>query len=446
MKKFIQLEFNEVSRPIIAEMVKQGLLPNFSKIEKSWNRFETESEADYQCLEPWIQWVTVHTGKSFSEHKIFRLGDSRQLQFKQIWELLSEKDIESICISPMNAHRGNARGGVFVPDPWAKENDTYPNDLSSLWEFISSRVQTHATRSKRKSLLDGVLLFSRVGMRWGLMFRIGIQILKQRVQPKSSWYLSCLFDEFLADLFLSTMSKKNAGFNLLFMNSVAHLQHHFWRKFEPHKFDSKVNAPDCLASENPIRRGLQLYDKILGKILDRYEGDSNVCILVATALSQVPYLEKEIEGGMNYYRLNSHQDFLNRVGLDGLKAYPLMSRDWQIECDSETSLIEAETVLAGLNIGNDFLFQVSRNSSSSLFIETKVTRKFNVDEPILNKNGHIVGIFSEVFTRVAVKSGHHSSVGYVWLNRDLRSNELKNHRSIPLATLFHLPSNYLLGS
>jgi hypothetical protein len=33
----------------------------------------TESEPEYENLEPWVQWPSVHTGKTYDEHKVFRL-------------------------------------------------------------------------------------------------------------------------------------------------------------------------------------------------------------------------------------------------------------------------------------------------------------------------------------------------------------------------------------
>ena len=33
----------------------------------------TESESEYENLEPWIQWPSVHTGLPFKDHKILRL-------------------------------------------------------------------------------------------------------------------------------------------------------------------------------------------------------------------------------------------------------------------------------------------------------------------------------------------------------------------------------------
>ena len=68
--KTILLGLNELNFDYIKFYINQGLLPNFKKILDIQPPIETVSESDYKLLEPWVQWVTIHTGKTFDEHKI----------------------------------------------------------------------------------------------------------------------------------------------------------------------------------------------------------------------------------------------------------------------------------------------------------------------------------------------------------------------------------------
>src|SRR4051812_33905788 len=86
--RVVQLEFNEISRPIIEKLVAEGELPTFKKVLQDWDYRTTQSEDTYEHVEPWIQWVTVHTGKTLKEHGMFRLGDGANLNHPQIWEIL----------------------------------------------------------------------------------------------------------------------------------------------------------------------------------------------------------------------------------------------------------------------------------------------------------------------------------------------------------------------
>ena len=46
----------------------------------------TEAESKYENLEPRVQWPSVHTGKTFDEHSVFRLGDFVNSSDEQFFE------------------------------------------------------------------------------------------------------------------------------------------------------------------------------------------------------------------------------------------------------------------------------------------------------------------------------------------------------------------------
>lgn len=120
-KRIIQLELNEISRPVIELLILKNKLPNFAKINQKWTCYQTLSENKYENWEPWIQWVTAHTGKTLAEHKIFRLSDIHHLKHKQIFETLSEHGIKSAIVGSMNVIRRSTKGGFFFPIPGQKQ-------------------------------------------------------------------------------------------------------------------------------------------------------------------------------------------------------------------------------------------------------------------------------------------------------------------------------------
>ena len=75
MNKIILLGLNELNFEYIASYCKKGYLPTFNRLINDYGYTQTTSESEYKLLEPWIQWVTVHTGQTYNEHKVFRLGD-----------------------------------------------------------------------------------------------------------------------------------------------------------------------------------------------------------------------------------------------------------------------------------------------------------------------------------------------------------------------------------
>ena len=88
MQKIISLELNELNFDFVQEYCARGELPTFRGMLRKYQLFETVAEKSYPELEPWIQWPTVYSGKTYAEHGVFRLGDISDKDHDQIWELL----------------------------------------------------------------------------------------------------------------------------------------------------------------------------------------------------------------------------------------------------------------------------------------------------------------------------------------------------------------------
>lgn len=434
-EKVIQVELNEISDLVINELISRDKLPNFKKLNENWGFLKTTSETEYQNLEPWIQWVTAHTGKTFDEHQIFRLSDIHNLKHTQIWEELSAKGIESGIIGSMNATRRNTEGGIFFPDPWAKENESHPDDLKPLWSLISSRVQGHATGGiPLGDAIKGFKSCLSYNLPFGLYYTLGSQLVGQKLNPKTKWKLAGYFDLMLAEIFNSIYNKTNFGYYTLFLNSVAHYQHHYWRNFDKSPFDPAINYTDIESDHDPVTFGYEMYDKILGDIMKL--ADDKTLVIVVSALTQVPYVEKEEQGGMNYYRLNNHQEFSETIGLDSdaYKIFPLMSRDWQVKYEDEPSRKRALDILKNLSINGSPLFNLKENTPGYIFIETEYTKGVERGDKIMDAQGNPIAEFNNVFTNIAIKSGHHSGIGNLWV-----SDTAVNSRSeMPLTDLYGL--------
>ena len=66
----IFLQFNEVCFEFIEKYIAKGKLNNFNRLINLHGVSRTSSENEYKNLEPWIQWVSIHSGKS-SRNTIF---------------------------------------------------------------------------------------------------------------------------------------------------------------------------------------------------------------------------------------------------------------------------------------------------------------------------------------------------------------------------------------
>ena len=438
-KRVIQLELNEITFPVLETLMARNELPTFKKIHNSWKFLETHSETEYDKIEPWIQWVTAHTGKSFEEHQIYRLGDVHNLEYHQIWEELSMHGIESGIIGSMNTMRGNAKGGVFFPDPWSKGSNIYPAQLQSLWELISSRVKGHATSDIGiQDMFKGLMSCLSLRLHPQVFLKIGHQILNQKLNKLNKWKLAAVFDEFLAAIFRSVLHSTNFGYYTLFLNSVAHYQHHYWRNFDRSVFNPEIHYNDIAPNHDPITHGYKAMDKILASILKSINGDKDTLVIILSGLSQEPYTEKEKTGGMNYYRLIDHQAFAQRIGIgEDYEVYPLMSRDWQIKYPDDKCRLQALKTLDGLTVNGESLFSVKENTEGYIFIETKFCKGNSAGAMILDGDGKPVCPFQDAFSNIAIKSGHHSGQGCFWIS-DGSFSPLLLEKEIPLTSVYAL--------
>ena len=111
---------NEINFDIVKGYISRGeKLNNFKSIIEG-NFLNTHSEEEYELLEPWIQWPSIHIGKNFAEHKIFRLGDIVNSDEKQIFEVLENDGYKVGAVSPMNCKNELKNPLFFIPDPWTK--------------------------------------------------------------------------------------------------------------------------------------------------------------------------------------------------------------------------------------------------------------------------------------------------------------------------------------
>ena len=90
LKKLIFIELNELNFEYANEYIKKYNLKNFKKLFDI-GISETFSEKEYDYLEPWIQWTSVHSGLSAKDHKIFRLGDIVKSNLKDIFREVEKK-------------------------------------------------------------------------------------------------------------------------------------------------------------------------------------------------------------------------------------------------------------------------------------------------------------------------------------------------------------------
>src|SRR2546428_11882245 len=88
-KSVVLVEFNELVPDLLARFMAQGRLPAFRRLHDESHVFLGDAGERPPYLEPWIQWVTVHTGVPYLEHQIFNLSEGHKLGYRCIWDFVS---------------------------------------------------------------------------------------------------------------------------------------------------------------------------------------------------------------------------------------------------------------------------------------------------------------------------------------------------------------------
>jgi hypothetical protein len=401
-KRLILIELNEVNLGVAQQYIQPLGLKNLGAVCAGELR-RTSSEARYEDLEPWIQWVSAHSGLAAHEHGIFRLGDIVGSRVPQMFEQLEAHGLSVGAVSPMNAENRLSRPAYFLPDPWTKT----PTD-GSFWSqalsgAISQAVNDNSggriTARSAAALLLGLLRFARP-RHYGLYARLAA---RSRGAP---WRKALFLDLFLHDVHWALMQAHRPHFSTVFLNAGAHIQHHYFLNSQLiAKPELRNPAWYVSPTEDPVAEMLQVYDTILSDYLN----DDGTDLIVATGLTQQPYDRVKF-----YYRLKDHAAFLHRLQLRHTRVIPRMTRDFLIEFASADDALAAARQLAALRMSSDNspVFGEIDNRGDNLFVTLTYPHEIHADSVVLGGSAPIPLAEHVVF--VAIKNGMHASQGYLW--------------------------------
>jgi hypothetical protein len=396
------IELNEINFEFVARYVAQGKLPNLGRLIAKHGISQTESEQEYDHLEPWIQWVTAHTGKSFSEHKVFRLGDITSHEIPQIWEFLESHGMNIGAVSPMNANNRLKNAAFFVPDPWTETPATGGIFLrglaSAAAQAVNDNAQSKITAKSLFWLLAGAVRYARIA-NYPAYSALVIAALKKKVWAKAQF-----LDQLLSDVMITETRAKKPQFVSLFLNAGAHIQHHYM--FNSAVYDGPLRNPDWLLNpnEDPIFDIYDQYDRTVGQIMDAFP---KARLMIATGLHQDPFEEEKY-----YWRLKDHDSFLRHIGVPFTSVEPRMSRDFLIECGSVEEAAQAQALLERAQSEEGVaLFEVD-NRGSSLFV--MLTYPADIPKAMNIAIGNqLIPNFRDSVAFVAIKNGEHNGIGYL---------------------------------
>lgn len=407
--KLLVVQLNEVNFDVVARYLEKHPLPAFRKLLSSYQRAETYAEQEYQHLEPWIQWVSAHTGLSYSEHGVFRLGDMVHSGLPQIFERLESSGLRVGALSPMNARNSLQSPAYFVPDPWTQTR----SDGSPFSERLTAMLrQTVNENASGRISASSVLTLTEVALRT-LHPRRTPALLRMIAASRSRpWMKAMVLDQVVHMLNLHLMEKTRPDVAFVFLNAGAHIQHHYFLNSACSGVAHRNPDWYAPADRDPVLEMLEAYDPILADCMAL--ADHGTRLILATGLTQVPYDRVKF-----YYRLRDHAQFLTKSGIAFSAVHPRMTRDFEIEFEHPADAANARARLEAMKMRRDGspLFGDFEERERGLFLSLVYPQEIRPDDEVVHGDGTTRPLHEDVVF-VAIKNGMHSTRGFVFVSPD----------------------------
>ena len=433
--RMIVLELNELTPALMQRFMAAGSLPNFSRFYHEAKVYTTTAEETPPNLDPWIQWVTVHTGINFRQHGLQRLNEGHTLTTPRVWDLLSAAGKRVWICGSMNVGASKPAGSAVLPDPWTTAVRPTPATLEPYFTFVQRQVMEHT--SDRGSF--GIREFSRF-LRFmavhGLSPATIASVLRQMMDERRGggrWKRATLLDQLQFDVFAWYWRRLQPAFATFFLNSTAHYQHLYWREMDPSVFTAPPSATHRRMYQHAIEYGYRQMDRLVGRVLDMV--DANTTVVMATALSQQPCLSFEAHGGKNFYRPIDWAPITTLAGItDRYATSPVMAHQFHLYFDSPTIAERAAARLAAIRYEDRQALAVERNGAG-LFVGCRIYEPLSADAS-LSVAGHDGKTrFFDLFYKIdGVKSGMHHPDGMLWIRTPLRQHAV-HAEHVPLAAV-----------
>ncbi|MBH8563678.1 hypothetical protein I8748_16015 [Nostoc sp. CENA67] len=418
-KSIILLEFNELCPSLMQRFIQEGKLPNFQRFYEQSEVYTTDAEEQAPFLEPWIQWVTVHSGLPYSEHQVFLLDEGYKLKAKSIWDIVSEAGLKVWVCGSMNVNYHSPLNGYVMPDFWSTKITPNTAELIPYFRFVQKQVQEHTNDYvplSRAEYLRFLGFMSSHGLSLQTINAIIQQLIREKITAKYRWQRATIADKLQFDLFCWYYRKLKPQFSTFFINSTAHFQHMYWRNMEPEQFQVKPSATEQREYEKAILFGYQEMDQLIGGFLNLL--DNNTTLILSTALSQQPCLTYENIGGKHLYRPRKFEKLLEFAGINSkFVCSPVMAEEFHIRFENNQDATEAEQNLLALQVNQRPMMRL-RRTGNDIYGGCGIFDELPNDATLTFVNsGKSIPFFKIFYQIEEIKSGMHHPDGILWIRK-----------------------------
>jgi hypothetical protein len=350
-RKVLFLEFNELTFTILDPLVEKGLLPHFARLkhEGAWGAPDAAEVPPH--LDPWITWVTVHTGVTSKEHGAFVLEqDSATIRAKRLWDYAVEGGKSVGIFGSISAYPPRPVPGFMVPGPFAPSNSTYPAYLGPVQALNRKYTQVHQNNETE----DGLFGMARRGadlLKLGVTpktcARIALQLAHEKVDPHVKWRRVCLQPMLNFDVFEHLYRRYQPDLATWHTNHCAHFMHHYWRAWDDSKFLSPATEEEKRVYGSAIEYGYQVADELLARAMELVDDDT--LLVLTTSMGQQPFVKEMYKDGKVPLRFKSLPKLLTAIGVEGVtEIVPTMIPEWNVRIPDPTLRKRAVELLLGV--------------------------------------------------------------------------------------------------
>jgi hypothetical protein len=415
----IFLEYNELNVDLMDRFIDQGFLPNFKRLRDSSIVCTSDAEEEPPILEPWVSWVSVHTGLPLSEHGVRDLDDGPKLKVQRSWDVLADAGKSSLVCGSMNASANTTQLDklFLLPDPWCRIDPHPAGIFDDFFPFIRTHVQEHYRESVPLTFAD-YFKFGRFmlmnGMSAKTAFAIARQLVLEKFGKASRWQRAVILDRLLWDVFRHFYVRLKPDFATFFLNSVAHYQHYFWRSMEPEAFQIKDSAERQAECSGAILFGYRKMDELLGECLDLVGPEAT--IILGTGLTQRPLVRFEAEGGKLTHRVIDYATLTAFAGIEAPWEFsPVMAEEFYLIFKSEAEATDAAARLQALRMDDGREVMKIRQKGDRLFCGCRIYQAPAADARVVSPRLDQSRPFREMFYPLDdLKSGGHHPDGILW--------------------------------
>jgi hypothetical protein len=412
-------EFNELCPLLLDQWMAEGVLPNFKRLHDRSQVFETRADVDDSGqLEPWIQWYSLHTGLAYEQHGVFHLTEGAHATHDDLWHVLHRAGRRVGSFASMNSRPFAFEGSYFVADPWSEDGNAAPAELNIYNRFVAQNVREYSNPGARMGLGDyaGFLSFMlRRGLKPGTIAAILAQLAHERVTDrKLSWQRVALMDRMQFDVFRHYQRRHRPDFATFFINSTAHLQHSYWRAFQPERFTVQPSAEDLRLYGDAIRFGYQAMDRLLADFIALAE-EQGALLVFMTALSQQPFLRCEETGGKHFYRMRDVEGFFRRFALPFADIDPTMTHQYLARFSNADDKPRVLDALSAFRFEDgSVVFDISGHESEGVYFNCNLSTPAPDALHFTSASGERYPFAQFFYAIDATKSGCHHPAGALW--------------------------------